>query len=290
VAIPDTVLSCPLKVIPLVEGRLGSTNVPVVLDTGAMQSAIDAKLAERLELATSAYVFPRRFSLIGGMQSARRYARVDGFELGGIRIDELELPLLDLEKGTGLSGGAMVIGCEVLRRCRVLFEARSQTIRILDAGSSQTLESRLQELRPDDTWTSLPVRWEAGRPLVNIGMDGRKDAQVLLDTGAIQTAFDPELAREWRLPSMHGSENLVFVDGLRIGPWRARFVAQIASADLGTRFGFEVMGSFVFAWDGPGNRVLIANPKAGEPDSVDAGMMIEQVLRDMGLEPVRERR
>jgi predicted aspartyl protease len=300
-AAPRPVVECPadarvrrsLVEYPILEARLASGGrFPALLDTGAPRSVLDARVASRLGLDVHTYWIPRGFRFAGGTQIARHYVVVDGLFLGGVEIGSLELPLLDLEAGASLAGGAGVIGCDVLRQCRILFQASSSDVCFLAAPSSREMWCVLREIQPNREWSALDLRWSESHPYVRVAMDGARPLSILLDTGALQSSASDEMIRAWgldreRFETEAGSAEQCFVDGMRVASWRARFVASVRPFFASGALGFDVMSRLTFVWDGPASRVWVAEPRDGEPDTFAAGPFVDLYLTARGLEPSR---
>jgi hypothetical protein len=280
----DTTTLAALVGYPLFPGRIGGQEVDVMLDTGSPTSVLDESDARRLGLVTRTYVFPRRHRFVRGTQVQWHYANVERLELGALGVGPLELPLVDLRAGSGYDGGGALLGCDVLRQCRILFEARSRTVRFVGASSPQESGEVLRRLFPDRAFAPLAVRWIDSYPYVEVSLGSRPPARILLDTGRLQTSLPPERIRAWGLePEWEGAETC-FVDGLRIGSWRVRLVAQVQAFSPSGALGFDVLSELTFLWDGPGSALWIAEPRHGEPDTLAAGWGIESYLRQRGLD------
>jgi predicted aspartyl protease len=269
---------------PLLPGRIGGQELDVLLDTGSPTSVLDESVARRLGLVTRSYVLPRRHRFVLGTQVRWHYATVERLELGALGVGPLELPLVDLAAGSGYDGGAALIGCDVLRQCRILFEARSRAVRFLGASSPQESGEALRRLFPDRVFAPLAVIWVDSYPYVEVSLGSGPPAKILVDTGALQTSLPLERIRAWGLEPEFGGTETCFVDGLRIGPWRVRLVAKVQDFAPWGALGFDVLSKLTFLWDGPGSALWVAEPRPGEPDTLAAGWFIESYLQRRGLD------
>lgn len=277
---------------PFVSARIpGAGEVDVVLDTGAPSSVLDDSVAEELGLEIRSYWFPRGHRFTRGTQYSRRYVRVERLELGGIAVGPLELPLADIEEGTGLAG-ELILGCEVLRQCRILFGGRPGEVLFLAPRAPEELDTALRSLHPERAFVPLDLRWIDSHPHLEVSHGDGPPAQILLDSGALQSCVSAEMIAGWDLElepfeSGEGGSGQCFVDGLELGPWRIRMVAPVRAFFPSGALGFDVLSELTFLWDGPGNKLWIAGPRDGEPDTLAAGWFIDSYPRGRGVDPER---
>jgi hypothetical protein len=196
-------------------------------------------------------------------------------------VGQLELPLVDLQAGGDLLQ-SVVLGCDVLRACRLLFEADAGEVRFLAPRSPEEVGELLRSSYPDREFAPLDLSWTGGCPYVEVALAAGSPARFLVDTGALQT-FVSERTLRASDPGRKAGDGLV--GDLAIGPWRAWIAAQVADSERDDGLGFDVLSELTFLWDGPGSKLWIAAPRPGERATLAAGWGVDQILRDRGLDP-----
>jgi len=273
------------QIMALLPASLDGREVDLIVDTGAELTLMDAELASELGLDVRSRWFPRRFQFIDGTQYSRRYVRVERLEIAGTAVGPLELPLTDLEAAGG-PARSVILGCDVLRQCRILFDAGSRDVRFL--ASPEEAQLALRDLRPTRTFAPLELSWKGMRPFVEVARGAGPTASFLVDTGALQTFVSEETLRALDLGRRLDKDadgGTALVEDLSIGPWRAWLVVSVDASSRADALGFDVLRHLTFLWDGPGDKLWIAAPLPGEPDTLTAGVMIHEVLRELGVDP-----
>lgn len=188
---------------------------------------------------------------------------LDALRLGTWEAGKLRAQAADL--GPEPMGLGILVGQDLLRARCALFDAERREIRLLEAGAD--VAARLREIRPDRSWTRLPIAWESGVPVVTLSLK-EKPLRMVLDTGANATAIHARVAARERLSragetgGAGGAPMGIYeLPGLRIGPWDCAALA-IGNPRLFTDgiLGFDLLGRFPFAVDGKGDALWVAGP------------------------------
>jgi predicted aspartyl protease len=140
----------------------------MLIDTGAVPSVINAKLAERLRL----YGVSQKFSVMNRSINVTRM-RVPKIRLGAVGVEVLDMVAMDLggiERALGISVDA-VIGLDLLGRHNFTIDYRRR--KILFCASSRPSGAIAFEMKHESggTYILLPL------------MSGGEEFEMLLDTG-----------------------------------------------------------------------------------------------------------
>lgn len=274
-------------IMPSLLASLDGREVNLIVDTGAELSVIDEGLARELGLDLRSRWFPRRFQFPDASQLSRGYVQVERLDVAGLVVGPLELPLVDFDEVAGGLGRSMILGCDVLRQCRILFDAGSRDVRFLDAHSPEEVQQALRDLHPGRTFAPLEVTWRGMRPFVQVARGAGPPASFLVDTGALQTFVSEKTLRALNLGRRLDEDadgGTALVEDLSIGPWSAWLVASVEASSRSDALGFDVWRKLTFLWDGPGDRLWIAEPLPGQSNTITAGPSIKRVLHDLGVD------
>jgi len=200
----------------VLEGTLGGIpHQRMLLDTGAVPSAINIKLAKQLGL----FGFTQRISAVNRPANVER-VRVPGIRVGVVNVNALDMNAIDLERieqrlGTRLDA---IIGLDVLGRRNFKLDYRRKKLVFDQSAAGADI-------------ISFEMKDEAGGTYLLIPLEsGGEKLQMLLDTGAKNlTLFAPRLrgvlrqlrvrGRDFNLTAA-GQDPLVEVEmeSLTVGP------------------------------------------------------------------------
>ncbi|WP_158266465.1 aspartyl protease family protein [Allosphingosinicella deserti] len=178
----------------LAEGRIGAERrrVSVVIDTGATAHFplfLSADLAARLKLRPSSEVFPFDSTAIGPERQSYRTARLDRFELGAVRLDDVDVAIAPLVDRLG----------QALRR-RVDVIVGQQFLE----GRTVSIDYRARRLDLDavpPAEPAIPFRFAPAKKLmlVEARVNGAGPFVFEIDTGSSGTVLSPRAAEQARV-------------------------------------------------------------------------------------------
>src|ERR1051325_2262735 len=160
-----------------------------ILDTGAGTSLVSIDLARELNLKT----IGSKHGQTAGGKVAVSLAKVDSIGVGEIKLDDVDVGIVDLSQ-IGGSVGAKIdgdLGYNFLKHFRVTIDYRDLVFRLDDPKRIESFVRGAQ--------TEVPVRLaNPAKPLllVNVHANGRGPFQFAIDTGTSTTAITPELAKQ----------------------------------------------------------------------------------------------
>jgi len=171
----------PRYVAPTRRDRIGRIWAPVlingqgpfrlVLDTGATNSAVTAKVAEALGKTLD---YPGTITLQGATGSVKVPAiLVDSMEVGELLMEPKRLPIVP----DALGGAEGILGTEGLGDKRITIEFRHDRITIM----------RSRNERAGPGFVTIPVKFMRGRLLVVDGWLGGVRVKAIIDTGGQST-------------------------------------------------------------------------------------------------------
>lgn len=154
--------------------RIGWARIPAVIDSGAQYSAIDAGLAQRLNLPAATPIPMVAF----GVSGAPRLTRAVGLDvdLGSFSLTGLRAAALDLQPLSGLTRQpfSLLLGRDFLRT--VVVEA--------DFPRRRAAIFAPQAWSPPPGAQAVRVRAQTGGLMVEVRIEGAAPVEVMLDTGA----------------------------------------------------------------------------------------------------------
>ena len=164
----------------VVEGELaGEPNRTMLFDTGAVPSAINLRVAKRLELSGPVL----KFSTMNRTLATRK-VQVPGVRVGPIAVESLDMVVMDLSKVENALGRQIdaVIGLDLLARRNFYLDYQNEQIVFRDS---------------EDTSAAIPfkTRYEGGGTyiVVALSINGR-NCEMLFDTGTRDVMiFEPRL-------------------------------------------------------------------------------------------------
>lgn len=154
--------------------RINGVAVQAVIDSGAQYTAIDAALAERLQLPSATPIPMVAFGVSGG-PSLTRAVKLSA-ELGALSIAGLRAATLDLRPLSGLTRQpfSLLLGRDFLRA--VVMQADLPKNRVAFFEAKRWAPPR--EARP------VTVRVENGGLMVEVQIENASPTEVMVDTGA----------------------------------------------------------------------------------------------------------
>jgi len=145
----------------------------------------------------------------------------------------------------------------------------------------------LERRWPDREWHALELDYDSGCPVVELDLGGGVTASLIVDTGAAVTSL-PREALQRVESSVVGSatvsgriggartSQLHLLEAVRIAGWDVALATPELEGELGL-LGMDVLGLFPVAIDGPGQKLWIGAPLAGEATRAETtGYQISQ--------------
>jgi predicted aspartyl protease len=251
--------------------RIGAARIQAVIDSGAQYSAIDANLAQRLNLPAATPIPMVAFG-VSGPPSLTRAVGVD-VDLGGFSLKGLRAATLNLQPLSGLTRQpfSLLLGRDFLRA--VVVEA--------DLPGRRAAVFAPQAWSPPPGAQAVSVRSQAGGLMVEVRIEQAAPVEVMLDTGATgalalseETArgaglMDGRPLRRAQSVTLGGvtEDGLVLARRLRFAGHELEDVAvQIyrpaahAPVPAGL-LGLGVLERFRLSLDLPGERVFLSGPE-----------------------------
>ncbi len=194
------------------------------IDTGADRIYVDREFAKRNNLTEAEPSKTRQVVGIDGTSSLTS-VKLRSVEIGGERLYNLWANGADLGKlSHGPSSGRPdgLLGYDVLRRFYITVDY-----------PNQRLSMRMSEppFLHDDGIIAVPFRLAKHLIIVDVTIDGKTRAPMLLDYCASHTTLTPDLAKRLGLPDETGSR--VVVDELALGSEISSSSVHATVADLG---------------------------------------------------------
>lgn len=265
--------------LPWVEIELGGQSTRWLVDSGASAALIAPALAERLALRA---LSPMRVAMAGGVQTLQRYAlpSLPGAEAGAAAI-ALDLQTL-LGPGAQRLDGAL--GAPWLKERRTRFDFARRQLRWFSGATPDTAAV-----------ARLPVRWDAGLPVVSLALGARPADEFVFDTGnagalvlfarraaSLLASADP--LPETVVRELGGTvrARLARLELLSAPGWQARQVPMALESGQAARRGMHfdrLAGSLGVALfepgavtlDGPGSQLIVELPGLPEPPALAGG-------------------
>ena len=160
-----------------------------ILDTGAGTSLLTPELAKQLNVK----IVRSKEGQSAGGKVAVSLAKADSLALGDVRIDDVDLGIVDLAH-VGKTIGAKIdgdLGYNFLKYFRVTINYRDCEIRFDDPKRVEAFGRAAK--------TAVPIRLASpAKPLllIDVQLNGRGPFQFAIDTGTSTTAITPQLANE----------------------------------------------------------------------------------------------
>jgi predicted aspartyl protease len=165
-----------------------------ILDTGAGTSLLTPELAKQLNVK----IVGSKEGQSAGGNVAVSLAKADSLAVGGARINDVDLGIVDLAH-VGKTIGAKIdgdLGYNFLKHFRVTINYRDCEIRFDDPKRIEAFAHGAK--------TAVPIRLASpAKPLllIDVQLNGRGPFQFAIDTGTSTTAITPQLANELGISS-----------------------------------------------------------------------------------------
>ncbi|ONG52602.1 hypothetical protein BKE38_14155 [Pseudoroseomonas deserti] len=177
---------------PLVPGRIDGQPAVLLLDTGAMRTALLPEALPALNLPGDSL---RRSRILGfGGESNESNTLINRLELGSLTLEQLTVPVV-VHGGRPSRALSGLIGADLLRAHELEMDAPGGQVTLYPAQAC----SGAAPLWPGPT-RSIPVElYGQTLPIVTLRVNGRP-VRALFDTGAQRTLLPPALAISLGMP------------------------------------------------------------------------------------------
>ena len=251
------------------------------MDSGSSAALVTPALAQRLKLRE---VSSMRVAMAGGVQTLQRYRLPP---LPGLGMAEaVDAICLDLQSLLG-PAGAMVdgaLGAPWLRQRSTRFDLAQRQLQWSTATATAPAAA-----------TALPLRWDAGLPVIEMSIGARSPDAFVFDTGnaGALVLFAKRAAKllagraDWPLTTVRElggsvSARHALIERLSVPGWVARQVpAALQSGDAAQRgqhferlagsLGIALFEAGAVTLDGPGGQLIVELPGLPEPPSLPGG-------------------
>lgn len=255
--------------VPLVRATVdGHPGLVFVVDTGAELSLIDRASAVELGIDVKDHVGPwKTIGADGRGWSMDRYADLATIELGGLKLRDVRVQVLDLA-GARTDGWFGILGEDVLAHLVLAFDVVHAKLHVLPYDSSRVATERhLDELGLGrGAWGKVELLKGRTTPFLAL-RHGDTTRELEIDTGSTTTSLPKDFIDELGLApvdtyaarSVGGvhAGTVYRLEGLDLFGSEVTADVQDNALDYGL-FGMDILGAFVFVLDGPGNALWLS--------------------------------
>lgn len=257
--------------VPVVPAVAGGARFDVLLDSGAARTVFDADEARRLGLTVDWRPWPVILTNGGAREWVWHAAVVEHLTLGSTRVEGLRAPAFELRALLKEPGAiAAIVGEDVLRSLVLVLDGERREVELVP---SELRADALARRWPGREWRALDLRYEGGRPTVDVELAGGVTARLILDTGAVSSSFPHEILERvgatavgsatmsGRIGGARTSE-LYVLEAMSLAGWEIALSVPAQGRSRGL-LGMDVLDLLPIAIDGPGQKLWIGAPPAG---------------------------